>query len=93
MFAHFARDVREHVALTGKIDTEHRSWQHLRDRAFHHDGGFLRHRGEYIPEAQPAQLAISTAIAARLREKRSANIRRAPDVSTMRQSVDVLQRW
>ena len=43
MLAHFARDVSQHIALTGQIDAKHRAWQHLRYRALGDDLRFLCH--------------------------------------------------
>src|SRR6266550_1701873 len=43
MLAHFAGDMRKHIALPRKIDTKHRARQHLRHRAFGHDLVFLWH--------------------------------------------------
>ena len=43
MFAHLAGDMREDVALAGKLDAEHRAWQHLRHRSFRYNLLLLRH--------------------------------------------------
>src|SRR5260370_18943800 len=55
MFAHFAGDMREHVALTREIDPEHRSRQNLGHRALHHDLFFLRHGAGIYSGRSPAQ--------------------------------------
>ena len=86
MFAHFARDMGEHIALTGEINAEHRSWQYLGHRSFHHERGFFRHRKDDTPRASPLKVDW---IAERLPAKRSANIRLIPGASTTRRFVDV----
>src|SRR5437763_2784138 len=43
MFPHFARDMCKHIALAGKIDTEHGSRQDLRHCAFSYNWSFLCH--------------------------------------------------
>ena len=44
MLAHFARNMGKDIALTRKIDTEHRARQHLSHSAFGDDLFFFRHR-------------------------------------------------
>src|SRR5205823_3050623 len=59
MFAHLTRDVRKHVALAGHVDAKHCSRQYLRNRAFHHDRGFFRHRAETYPRKSLAQTKLA----------------------------------
>ena len=58
MFPHLARDVRQHIALTGEIDPKHCPRQYLGHRSLHHDLFFLRHGAEIYQRtffAQPNQ--------------------------------------
>ena len=38
---------RQHIALAGQINTEHRAGQHLRHRSFRHDLFLFRHCAKY----------------------------------------------
>jgi hypothetical protein len=48
MLAHFARNMGKDIALTGKIDTEHRTRQDLSHSTFGDDLFFFRHRAANI---------------------------------------------
>src|SRR5713226_9294210 len=50
MLAHFAGDMRKHIALARKIDAKHRARQHLSHRTFGHDLFFFGHRVNYTLE-------------------------------------------
>src|SRR4029077_2064259 len=63
MLAHFAGNMREHVALTREIDPEHRSRQNLGHCAFHHDLFFLRHGAGIYSRRSPAQGGSAYALA------------------------------
>src|SRR6266567_605510 len=90
MLAHFAGDMRKHIALPWKIDTKHRARQHLRHRAFGHDLVFLWHSlnilltSVSLNPARPIRDLIGP-----VQAKRPVSIRRVPDVPTMRQFADV----
>src|SRR5262249_18391267 len=90
MLAHFARDMRKHIALARKIDTEHRARQDLSHSAFGDDLFFLRHRAPNIRTKLRGSRITHAYIdfSATGPAKSLASIHEAPVVSTTRRSAE-----